>query len=285
MRPRTWPASVTPVLVGVGAAWQIAPPNWLRAGLALVVGLAMQVGVNFANDFSDGVRGTDQSRQGPRRLVGSGAARPGTVKAAALGSFAVAGVAGLYLCYLTGHWWLAVVGLICVILAWFYTGGKRPYGYAGLGDVAVFLTFGLVATLGTVYVQLSTLTWRSTIAAAAMGLLACAILMANNLRDLSSDFQVGKQTLAVKIGEERARLLYQLEMYCAMVLVIPMAVGRWHVLVVLLMVLPTVKLCGAVSDGVRGPELVAVLKGTGQVQLCYGVLLGLALANLDFWPV
>jgi len=244
----------------------------------------MQVGVNFANDYSDGLRGTDQARQGPQRLVGSGAARPSTVKAAALTAFALAGLAGLGLCYLSGHWWLVAVGLGCVVLAWFYTGGRRPYGYAGLGEVAVFLCFGLVATLGTLYVQVSTVTWRGVLAAVAMGLLACAILMANNLRDLASDKRAGKETLAVKLGDRPARLVYQLEMWAAMALVVPMAVGRWHVLVVLLMAVPTVRLGSAVGEGARGAELVTVLKATGQVQLCYGLLLALSLAELSFWP-
>jgi len=244
----------------------------------------MQVGANFANDYSDGMRGADKARQGPQRLVGSGAARPGAVKAAALVAFGLAGVAGLMLCYRSGHWWLAAVGLVCVILAWSYTGGRRPYGYAGLGDVAVFLTFGLVATLGTQYVQLSALTWRGVLAAIAMGLLACAILMANNLRDLATDRKAGKLTLAVKLGDARARLVYQLEMWLAMALVIPMAVGRWHVLVVLLVVIPTVKLVSAVGDGVSGHDLVTVLKGTGQIELSYGLMLALALANLSVWP-
>ncbi|MCL1897292.1 MAG: 1,4-dihydroxy-2-naphthoate polyprenyltransferase [Micrococcales bacterium] len=284
MRLRTLPASVAPVLVGIGAAWQLAQPDWKRAGLALVVAVTMQVGANFANDYSDGMRGTDSQRQGPQRLVGSGSARPAAVKAAAILAFTLSGAAGLYLCYLTGHWWLAAIGLACVLLAWTYTGGRRPYGYAGLGEVGVFICFGLVATLGTMYVVASQLTWRAGIAAIAMGLLACAILMANNLRDLATDKAAGKKTLAVRLGNKRARLVYQIEVWLAMLLVVPMAVGRWHLLVVLLAALPTAKLAGAVNDGVRGQDLVTVLRGTGQVQLMYGILLGLALANLNLWP-
>jgi len=283
-RPRTLPAAISPVVVGVGAAWQIGTPNWALAGLALLVGVAVQVGANYANDYSDGVRGTDQERDGPRRLVGSGAAKAGTVKAAAWLSFAVAGLAGIYLCYLTGLWWLAAVGGACVVAAWLYTGGPRPYGYAGLGDVMVFIFFGLVATLGTLYVQFSMLTWRGIVAAVAMGLLACAILMANNLRDLDLDAAAGKRTLAVKLGDERARLVYQLEMWLAMALVVVMAVGRWHVLATLVMAVPTARLAGAVYNDATGEELVTVLKGTGVVQLAYAFILGLALANLGLWP-
>src|SRR5690242_4101043 len=185
-RPRTLPAAISPVLAGTGVAAYADDLVWWKALLALVVALALQVGVNYANDYSDGVRGTDADRVGPMRLVGSGAASPSAVKAAAFLSFGVAAVAGLVLAATTA-WWLVAVGVLCVLAAWFYTGGSKPYGYLGLGEVMVFCFFGLVAVIGTTYVQ--TETWRlpSLFAAIGIGAIACAILVANNLRDIPTD--------------------------------------------------------------------------------------------------
>ncbi len=186
-RPRTLPAAVSPVLAGTGIAAHAGGLGVAAAVLALVVSLALQVGVNYANDYSDGIRGTDRERVGPLRLVGSGLARPSAVRAAAFTAFGVAALAGLGLVLLTGHWWLLAVGAACVLAAWFYTGGRHPYGYAGLGEVFVFVFFGLVAVGGTVYVQLGRLNLPTWPTGVGVGALACAILVANNLRDLAGD--------------------------------------------------------------------------------------------------
>src|SRR5215470_10611967 len=206
-RPRTLPAAIVPVAVGSGVAAGYGDFIAWRACLALVVALALQVGVNYANDYSDGIRGTDQARVGPVRLVGSGLAEPRHVLTAAVGCFAIASAAGLALAALTS-WWLVLVGAAAVAAAWFYTGGKRPYGYRALGELSVFVFFGLAAVAGTAYVQMLTLTWLPWAAAAAIGLLACALLVVNNLRDIPTDMQNGKRTLAVVLGDHRTRLLY-----------------------------------------------------------------------------
>ena len=199
-RPRTLPAAVAPVLAGTGVAAYDGDAVWWKALLALVVSLALQVGVNYANDYSDGIRGTDADRVGPMRLVGSGVATPGSVKAAALAAFGVAAVAGLVLAASTA-WWLVIVGAVSVAAAWFYTGGSKPYGYLGLGEVMVFVFFGLVAVLGTQYVQAERVTLVGLYAACGIGALACAILVANNLRDIPTDQVAGKMTLAVRLGD------------------------------------------------------------------------------------
>jgi 1,4-dihydroxy-2-naphthoate octaprenyltransferase len=205
-RPRTLPAAVAPVLVGSGAAAAADGFSAGRAVLALVVALALQVGVNYANDYSDGVRGTDEHRVGPLRLVGSGAASPGAVRNAALACFGVAVVAGLVLSALAS-WWLVIVGAVSIAAAWAYTGTSRPYGYRGLGEVSVFVFFGLVAVLGTTYVQAERLTWPALAGAVGCGALACAILVTNNLRDIPTDVDAGKRTLAVVLATGAPRTL------------------------------------------------------------------------------
>ncbi len=206
-RPRTLPAAVAPVLAGTGVAAYADEWVWWKALLALVVSLALQVAVNYANDYSDGIRGTDDVRVGPMRLVGSGAAAPAAVKRAAFLAFGVAGVAGLVLAATTA-WWLLAVGLVCVVAAWFYTGGSKPYGYLGLGEVMVFVFFGLVAVVGTTYVQTESWAWTALYAGIGIGALACAILVTNNLRDIPTDTVAGKRTLAVRLGDPRTRGLY-----------------------------------------------------------------------------
>lgn len=276
-RPRTLPAALAPVLVGSGAAAQVEAFHPVRALLALVVALALQVGVNYANDYSDGVRGTDDDRVGPLRLVGSGTARAQDVKTAALAAFAVAGVAGLALAATT-TWALLAVGALALAAAWGYTGTAKPYGYRGLGEVSVFVFFGLVAVLGTTYVQAERLTWASLAGGVGCGALACAILVTNNLRDIPTDTRSGKRTLAVVLGDRRSRLLYPSLVGLALLVplvVAPAAPGALLALGAAPLAIPPVQ---SVQRGVTGGDLVPVLAGTGRLQLVYGVLLAAGLA-------
>ncbi|GAB3165653.1 1,4-dihydroxy-2-naphthoate polyprenyltransferase [Myceligenerans halotolerans] len=277
-RPRTLPAAAAPVMVGTGAAAQVDAASWVAALLALGVALALQVGVNFANDYSDGVRGTDIDRVGPMRLTASGAAVPRAVKHAAFGAFGAAGVFGVALCAVSGHWWLLAVGVVCVLAGWYYTGGRRPYGYAGLGEVAVFVFFGLVAVLGTTYTQADVVTWPALLGAVGIGLIACALLMVNNLRDIPGDVLAGKRTLAVRIGDHRARRVYLGLLWIPVLLGMVCAFwAPWSLLVVLL-IGPAALLALPIIAGARGKLLVPVLAGTGLFELGYGLLLGVGLA-------
>jgi 1,4-dihydroxy-2-naphthoate octaprenyltransferase len=277
-RPRTLPAAVAPVLVGTGAAAQLGAAHLGRAALAAGVALALQVGVNFANDYSDGVRGTDVDRVGPLRLTATGAARPGQVKAAAWAAFGVGAALGLWLVVLTGQWWLLAVGAVAILAAWGYTGGANPYGYRGLGEVGVFVFFGLVAVLGTTWTQADRLSWPAWAGAIGIGLLACALLMVNNVRDVPTDALVGKRTLAVRLGEHRSRRLYAGFLVVALVLGASCAFTAPWSLLVLLLTLPVGLLSSTVLLGARGALLRPVLAGTGLLELGYGVLLGLGLA-------
>lgn len=277
-RLRTLPAAVAPVLVGTGAAAQVDGAHLGRAVLAAGVALALQVAVNFANDYSDGVRGTDAERVGPLRLTASGAARPGQVRGAAFVSFGVAAVLGLALVALSGHWWLLAVGAAAIAAAWYYTGGRHPYGYLGLGEVGVFLFFGLVAVLGTTYTQADVVTWPAVLGAVGVGLLACALLTVNNIRDVPGDAVSGKRTLAVRFGERWARRTYAWLVGLALVAGAACAVEAAGALLVLLVAPGAVVLSITVLAGARGVLLKPVLAGTGLLELGYGVLLGLGLA-------
>ena len=277
-RPRTLPAAAAPVFIGTGAAAQLGSADVGRALLALGVSLALQVGVNYANDYSDGVRGTDIDRIGPLRLTAAGLARPGQVRAAAFGSFGVGALFGLALVALSGQWWLLAVGAGSIAAAWLYTGGHHPYGYRGFGEVGVFVFFGLVAVLGTTYTQAGRLSWAALAGATGVGLLACALLMANNLRDVPTDAVAGKLTVAVRIGDLPARRAF------AAMLATPILLGAacgvvapWSLLVVLLSA-PAVVLSVMVIAGARGRLLVKVLGMTGMLTLAYGILLGVGLA-------
>nr|WP_297423477.1 1,4-dihydroxy-2-naphthoate polyprenyltransferase [uncultured Actinotalea sp.] len=277
-RLRTLPAALAPVAVGTGAAAEMGSASVPRALLAAGVALALQVGVNYANDYSDGVRGTDLDRVGPMRLTASGAARPSQVRAAAFAAFGVAALLGLALVAVSGHWWLLAVGAAAVAAAWTYTGGRKPYGYRGLGEVGVFVFFGLVATLGTTYTQADGVSWAAVVGAVAVGLLACALLMVNNLRDIPTDVVAGKRTLAVRLGDFRARRVY------AGLVVLPVVLGAvcafaspWAALV-LLLALPAGALAMTVLLGARGVLLRPVLAGTGLLELAFGLVLGLGLA-------
>jgi 1,4-dihydroxy-2-naphthoate octaprenyltransferase len=207
-RLRTLPLSIAPVVLGTGAATLPGHVDWVKVALCLAVSVFLQIGVNYANDYSDGIRGTDDFRVGPSRLTGSGAVRPRLVLTVALVFFGLAALAGLAIVIITGIYWLLAVGAAAIVAAWFYTGGKRPYGYAGLGELFVFVFFGLVATLGTMYVLVFQITVESILCAIAIGFIACAVLMANNIRDIAQDRISGKKTLAVLVGSTVARILY-----------------------------------------------------------------------------
>jgi 1,4-dihydroxy-2-naphthoate polyprenyltransferase len=277
-RPRTLPAALAPVAAGTGAAAALDGARAGRALLALVVAVSLQIAVNYANDYSDGVRGTDADRVGPLRLTGSGAATPASVRTAAVLAFAAAAAAGLVLIVMSQAWWLLAVGAAAFPAAWFYTGGSNPYGYRGLGELLVFVFFGLVAVLGTTYTQAGRTSWPALAAAVAVGCLACAILVVNNLRDIPTDTQAGKRTLAVRIGDHRTRLLY-LGLLAAP-LAVAGAVSPAHPTALLgLLAAPLLlRPARAVRSGAVGPALVPALADTGRAELVYGVLLGVGLA-------
>ncbi len=276
-RPRTLPAALAPVLVGTGAAAALDGSRASTALLALVVALALQVAVNYANDYSDGTRGTDADRVGPMRLVGSGAASPRAVLVAALLAFATAAVAGLVLAALTS-WWLVGVGAVCILAAWTYTGGPIPYGYRALGEVFVFVFFGLVAVVGTTYVQTGTLPGLAFAVSVPIGLLIVAILVVNNLRDIDGDALVGKRTLAVLLGERGTRYAFAGSFVVALGVVVAVGVVRPWVLITLLAVPLAIPPVRTVLGGGRGPALIAALGGTGRLTLVTGVLLAAGLA-------
>jgi len=276
-RPRTLPAAVVPVVVGTGVALGYGRFSWWRALLALLVALALQVGVNYANDYSDGVRGTDERRVGPVRLVASGLAPPRQVLAGALASFAVAGLAGFVLAATTS-WWLLLLGIAAVAAAWTYTGGRHPYGYRGLGELAVFVFFGVAAVAGTAYVQMHQVTWLAVAACVPVGLLTVALLVVNNLRDIPSDAVAGKRTLAVLMGDHRTRLLY---VACALIpyaLLAVIALARPLALIALVTVPLALVPVRVVRSGAAGPALIAALGRTGSLLLAFGALLTLGLA-------
>ena len=276
-RPRTLPAAVVPVLIGSGVALGYGRFSWWRAVLALVVALALQVGVNFANDYSDGIRGSDERRVGPVRLVAAGLAPPRQVLFAAFGCFLVAGVAGLALAAVTS-WWLVAVGAACIAAAWFYTGGPKPYGYSGLGEVFVFLCFGVVAVAGTAYVQMKALSWLGLAAAVPAGLLACALLMVNNLRDIGTDTVAGKRTLAVMLGDARSRWGYVLTLLVPFGVAALLAFFRPFTLLTAL-ALPLARLpIRSVRAGASGPALIRALGHTGRLQLAFGIAFTIGLA-------
>lgn len=272
-RPRTLPAAVAPVAVATGLAAKEA--NFASAGLALIVSLSLQVGVNYANDYSDGIKGTDDNRVGPTRLVASGLASAKSVKQAAFIAFAISAVVGLVLALSTSLWLIAI-GAAAILAAWTYTGSKRPYGYLGLGEISVFLFFGLVATMGSYYVQTEKITWQSFMVAIPMGSLACAILAINNLRDREQDELVGKRTLAVRLGDARARKLFIALLLLAHVAAI--SVSGKNTLITLALLPQTLVIANRVRSGASGLALIPLLAKTGQLQLAFALLLSAALA-------
>jgi len=277
-RPRTLPAAIAPVLVGTAAAAAVDGMVPGRAALALGVALALQIGVNYANDYSDGVRGTDTDRVGPMRLVGSGAASPSQVRAAALLWLGVAALLGVVLVALTGQWWLLGVGAVAVLAAWGYTGGSSPYGYRGLGELSVFVFFGLVATVGTTYVQLLDITGASVVGGVAVGCLATAILVVNNLRDLPTDAAAGKRTLAVRLGDRWTRRLFLLLLAVAYAAPVAIAFGGYPRALLAWLSLPwAMQAARPVEQGATGAALVPVLLDTGRAELALAVGLAVGL--------
>lgn len=276
-RPRTLPNAVAPVIAGTGAAAWLDGAVWWKAALALAVSLALIVGVNYANDYSDGIRGTDDERAGPLRLVGSKLATPRSVLTAAIVSLAVAAVSGLALAVLSAPWLIAV-GAACIAGAWLYTGGSRPYGYAGLGEVAVFVFFGLVAVLGTQYTQALRVDLVGLALAVATGALSSAVLVANNLRDIPTDTTSGKVTLAVRLGDPRTRVLYQSLLALAGLLTVAlMAATPWCAAGLLAAPL-AIRAAAPVRTGKGGRELIPVLRDTGLTMLVWSIAVAAALA-------
>lgn len=283
-RLRTLNAGLSPVIAGTGIALWLGAASFPRFLLAAIVALALQIGSNFSNDYSDGIRGTDDVRTGPPRLTGGGKAKPKTVKMVAFACYGVGAIAGLALVALSGAWWLLGVGVFAIAAAWLYTGGKHPYGYMGLGEVFVFIFFGLVACAGTTYTQAGTVPWQGWLVAASLGFIACAVLMANNIRDIPTDEQAGKMTLAVRLGNRRARIAYVL--LCLLPIVaaavfIP-TISWWILLYLPALALTVVNgmrvLGSAKKKPAQGLELIPVLRDTGFVGLLYAVATFLAFA-------
>ena len=272
-RPKTLPAAIAPVLVGTAFAGYNA--TVLHTLLALIVALALQVGVNYANDYSDGIKGTDADRVGPMRLVGSGAATAKDVKSAAFISFAIAAIAGLILASRTSLL-LIILGAICILAAWTYTGGPKPYGYQALGEVSVFIFFGVVATVGTYYIQTESVSREVLLASFAMGALACAILVLNNLRDLESDKSADKKTLAVVMGDQGTRDLYKWLMFFALAMSVALTFFSFFYLLALLSLPLVSKSVRAVNSGASGTALIDLLAKTGRIQIIYALALSFA---------
>ena len=276
-RPRTLPNAIAPVIAGTGAAAWLDSAVWWKALLALAVSVALIVGVNYANDYSDGIRGTDDERAGPLRLVGSKLAAPRAVRAAAVVSLGVGAIAGLALAVLSAPWLIAV-GAACIAGAWLYTGGSRPYGYAGFGEVAVFVFFGLVAVLGTQYTQALRVDWAGIALAVATGSLSSAVLVANNLRDIPTDRVAGKVTLAVRLGDARTRVLYQSLLAVAGVMTLALLRATpWCALGFAALPL-ALKAAGPVRSGKGGRDLIPVLRDTGWAMLVWSIAVAAALA-------
>ncbi|USR79642.1 1,4-dihydroxy-2-naphthoate polyprenyltransferase [Arcanobacterium pinnipediorum] len=281
-RVRTLPAALAPVIIGAGLAFYDGGFSWVRTLLAGFVALAFQVGVNFSNDYSDGIRGTDDHRQGPPRLTGGGKVSPRIVLMIAIGFFVGACVGGLALVALSGQWWLIALGLAAVAAAWFYTGGKHPYGYLGLGEIFVLVFFGWMATVGTAYVQTGLAPWYAWAAGTGVGLIACALLMVNNIRDIPTDSETGKRTLAVRLGDKRARDLFALTLVLAVLIQASVlsVVGGWFGVVSLVLIIPITPTILEVRGHARGRYLIPALKRIGIFELAYAVVfvLGFALS-------
>ncbi|WP_280234181.1 1,4-dihydroxy-2-naphthoate polyprenyltransferase [Nocardia cyriacigeorgica] len=275
-RPRTLPNAIAPVIAGTGAAASIDGMVWWKAILALLVSLALIIGVNYANDYSDGIRGTDDERVGPLRLVGSGLASPTAVRTAAVISLAIGAIFGLILVALTA-WWLILIGAACLAGAWFYTGGSKPYGYSGFGEIAVFVFFGLIGVLGTQFVQAERIDWVGAALAVAVGAFSSAVLVANNLRDIRTDTESGKVTLAVKLGDPRTRTLHLVLLAVPFVVTLLLVARSPFALVGLLAIPLAVRANAPVRSGRGGLELIPALRDSGLALLVWSILTALAL--------
>lgn len=272
-RPRTLPNAVAPVVAGVGATIALDAFSWWRSVLALLVSLSLIVGVNYANDYSDGIRGTDENRVGPLRLVGSGVAAPKAVLTAALIALGLAGVLGLLLVALTGYWWLLAMGGVCILGAWFYTGGKKPYGYYGFGEIAVFVFFGLAGVLGTVYVQAGRISWAALACAVAVGCFSTAVLTANNLRDIPTDVESGKLTLATRLGDGGTRRLYLALIAVPYVLALVLGFATHPLAALPLLSAPLlIQSVSAIRHHATGRDLIPALRDTGLAMLAWAIL-------------
>lgn len=281
-RLRTLPLAIAPIAAGTGAVSTEAEISWLLVTLASAVALLLQIGVNFANDYSDGIRGTDDNRVGPIRLTGSGSATPSAVKNVAFIAFALAAVAGLAIVVLTGQLWLLAIGALAILAAWFYTGGKSPYGYAGLGEVAVFIFFGLVATVGTSYIQTLTIQPLAVILGAAVGSYASAVLMVNNIRDIDTDRASSKRTLALRLGKRYSRVAFLIMVWAPMSLIL-LLVNLWPATFLgwatLFLVIPITVI---VATAKKPQEYNLVLKLTSFAGLSFGLLVAVGLAVVNF---
>ncbi|MFI9510626.1 1,4-dihydroxy-2-naphthoate polyprenyltransferase [Nocardia sp. NPDC052566] len=275
-RPRTLPNAIAPVIAGTGAAAAIDAVNWWKAALALLVSLALIIGVNYANDYSDGIRGTDDVRVGPVRLVGQKLAAPAAVRTAAMLSLGIAAVLGLILAATTA-WWLVLIGLACLAGAWFYTGGSKPYGYSGFGEIAVFVFFGLIAVLGTEYVQAERVEWIGLLLAVAVGSFSSAVLVANNLRDIPTDTQSGKTTLAVKLGDPRTRTLQAALLAIPFVTTLALITQTPFALVGFVAAPLALRANAPVRANKGGLELIPALRDSGLAMLVWSLVTALAL--------
>ncbi len=271
-RPRTLPAAVVPVVVASAAAASVAKFDVVRAGLALVVSLSLQIGTNFSNDYSDGLKGTDDKRVGPMRLTASKLARPKQVLLAGMIFFAIAALAGLVLAWLT-TWMLLIGGFAALAAGWYYTGGKRPYGYYGFGELFVFVFFGVFAVMGTYYVQVQHLDTLIALLSLPVGFLAVALLVVNNLRDIRSDTAAKKITLAVRLGDKNTRRLYEGLVIAAFIVLVPAALYKSWVVVGAIALIWAYTPIKSVASGATGPELIKVLGATGRLQIAFGIAL------------
>ena len=274
-RIKTLPAAISPVLIGTSYAEQI---TWINAALALIVALFLQIAVNYANDYSDGIKGTDQNRIGPIRLVASGLASAVAVRNAAYISFLIAAIAGSILSFNISMW-LFIIGGISILAAWGYTGGKKPYGYIGFGELSVFVFFGLVATIGSYYIQSEELNWQIFLLSIPVGCLSCAVLVINNLRDLSNDKLVGKRTLAVLLGDNKTRNFYIVLLVISQIVSISAAVIDIKMLFTLICIPMAVNVIKKIATGVGGIELIPILGKTARLQLLLAVITAAALFN------
>ena len=280
-RPRTLPAAIAPVLVGAACARAnvssaTSSVDWLNIFYALLVSLSLQVAVNYANDYSDGVRGTDRQRVGPMRLVGSASKSAKAVKLAAFIAFGIAALFGFVLAATTS-WWLLLVGVACFAAGWFYTGGSKPYGYYGFGELFVFIFFGVVATTGTTYVAIETVSSVSLIASIAVGCLACALLVVNNLRDIPGDTESGKKTLAVRIGDLRTRQFYYFLLFASAVAIVILSLNRLSSLLGLFGLISALPAIRKIQRGASGKDLIPVLGITGRTQMLTAILLSIGI--------